>query len=113
MKVLSLLLLSFGVWLSCFDEAKTCQNCDLLISFGWLEGARTSRTVLAHCRRFTGEGLMIDHPSGENNVTNGNHCTKLSLLQRRSTLPKTNMDPENGALKDCFPLQTSGVQVPC
>ena len=29
------------------------------------------------------------------------------------TLPKTNMDPENGTLKDGFPLQTSGFQGPC
>ena len=28
------------------------------------------------------------------------------------TPPKTNTDPENGTLKDCFPLQTSGFQGP-
>ena len=29
------------------------------------------------------------------------------------TLPKTNMEPENGPLEDYFPLQPSGFQVPC
>ena len=29
------------------------------------------------------------------------------------TLPKTNIDPENGPLEECFPLPTSGFQGPC
>ena len=28
----------------------------------------------------------------------------------RVTLPKTNKDPDNGLLDDCFPLPTSGFQ---
>ena len=27
-----------------------------------------------------------------------------------TTLPKTNMDPKNGTLKDCFPLLAAGFQ---
>ena len=37
----------------------------------------------------------------------------LELQTYKFTLPKANMDPENGTLKDCFPLQTSGFQGPC
>ena len=32
-------------------------------------------------------------------------------MQYRLTLLKTHIDPENGTLKDCFPLQTNGFQV--
>ena len=31
----------------------------------------------------------------------------------KRTLPKTNMDPDNGPLEDCFPLPASGFGVPC
>ena len=41
-----------------------------------------------------------------NEHINGTH-------QNRKELPETNMDPENGTLKDGVPLQTSGVQGPC
>ena len=30
-----------------------------------------------------------------------------------NTLPKTNIDPDNGPLEAYFPLPTSGFQVPC
>ena len=29
------------------------------------------------------------------------------------TLPKTNIDPDNGPMEDYFPLPTRGFQVPC
>ena len=29
------------------------------------------------------------------------------------TLPKTNIDPDNGPMEDYFPLPTRGCQVPC
>ena len=35
------------------------------------------------------------------------------LRQKPSTLPKTNIDPDNGPLEECFPLPTSGFQGPC
>ena len=28
-------------------------------------------------------------------------------------LPKTNIDPDNGPLEECFPLPTSGFEGPC
>ena len=46
--------------------------------------------------------LVLWHPGG---------IVKTSV--KGCTLPKTNVDPENGTLKNCFPLQTSGFQGLC
>ena len=46
-------------------------------------------------------------------VLHVNSAMNMMFLFTYNTLPKTNIDPENGTLKDCFPLQTSGFQVPC
>ena len=47
------------------------------------------------------------HESKEQRVAMGGHHLSMG------TLPKTNLDPDNGNLEDCFPLPTSGFQGPC
>ena len=34
-------------------------------------------------------------------------ATQPNIKQRKHTLPKTNIDPDNGPLEDCFPLYTN------
>ena len=43
----------------------------------------------------------------------GFFASGFATLNIKETLPKTNIDPDNGPLEECFPLPTSGFQGPC
>ena len=41
------------------------------------------------------------------------HAIHFHLSESECTLPKTNIEPDNGPLEECFPLPTSGFEGPC
>ena len=67
-------------------------------------GGRVQETGRHHwCASESGSMFLLRPPPSPN----------LTISIQGVTLPKTNMDPENGTLKDCFPLQTSDFHGPC
>ena len=53
---------------------------------------------------------------GSKHVCRERDCTSPAQARKGkecTTLPKTNIDPDNGNLEDCFPLPANSFQDPC